>query len=345
MGSSPTVLADSPPYANVSSGAAWRGLLARGSLLRACSTRLAQLHDLSFAFASVDGAIKDLAKAAGVARVAASDTVAVRDAVGQWRSSIAEWLSNPGTTATEERALLEEIHELCMAATAEDPFAAIFTPLCALSAEVYGEDWPKPELMLDDLPAHPRNPPDLYAVVAKATPTAAPIVTLLIYPNSLGPATFAALPGLLAHECICHVPAKQDRVKNDSSFAEGFMDWAAQYFFDGSIARLLPELSAAAKAHAGPFGDLFASPLTKEGRARRLGRLAADHLVALTIAELGVSDLEAAAIVARVARDLNRHRASITDKDLRIAKVLALAEPCVPLSQVLKGERSAADLI
>jgi hypothetical protein len=342
------VPADSPPYHKVSSAAAWRGLLARGSLLRACSTRLAQLHDLSFIYASVGGAIKDLAKVAGVAQAAASDMVAVREAVGQWRSSIADWLNNPGTTATEERVLLEEIHELCMAATAENPFAAIFAPLCALSAEVYGEDCPKPELMLDDLLAHPRDPPDLYAVLAKvtpATPAAAPVVTLMIYPNGLGPATFAALPGLLAHECICHVPAKQDRVKNDSSFAEGFMDWAAQYFFDGSIAHLLPELSAAAKAHAGPFGELFASPRTQEGRARRLGRLAADHLVALTIEELGISDLEAAAIVARVARDLNRHQAPITAKDLLVAKILAVARPYGLLSEVLKGERPAADLI
>jgi hypothetical protein len=339
---------DSPPYAKVSSLAAWRGLLARGSLLRACSTRLAQLHDLSFAYASVDGAIKDLAKAAGVAEAAASDTVAVREAVGQWRSSIADWLNNPGTTTTDERELLEEVYALCTAATAEDPFAAIFAPLCALSAEVYGADCPKPELMLDDLPSHPRNPPDLYAVLAKATlatPTVASIVTLMIYPNGLGPATFAALPGLLAHECIAHVPAEQDRVKNDSSFAEGFMDWAARYFFDGSISHLLPELSAVAKTHVGPFSELFASPLTKEGRARRLGRLAADHLVALTIAELGVSDIEAAAIVARLARDLNRHHGSITDKDLRVAKVLALAKPCPLLSEVLKGERPAADLI
>jgi hypothetical protein len=339
------VPAGSSPYASVSSDAVWRGLLARGSLLRACSTRLAQFHDLSFAYESVAGAIKDLAKAAGVARAAASDTVAVRDAAGQWRSSIVEWLENPGTTATEERALLEEIYELCTAATPEDPFAAIFGELCALSGEVYGEDWPQPELMLDDLPAHPRNPPDHYGAVAKATPASPPIVTLLVYPNGLGPAMFAALPALLAHECICHVPAKQDRVKNDSSFAEGFMDWAARYFFTGSIAQLLPQLSAAAKAHAGPFGDLFASPLTKEGTARRFGRLAADHLVDLTIAELGVSNHEASAIVARVARDLNRHQAPIADKDLWVAEVLALAEPSAPLATVLKGERPAADLI
>jgi hypothetical protein len=283
-----------------------------------------------------------------VAQAAASDTVAVRAAVGRWRSSIAEWLNNPATTAADERALLEETYELCMAATAEDPFAAIFTPFQALLTEVYGEDCPKPALMLDDLPAHPRDTPDLYAVLAKttpATPTAVPVVTLMIYPNGLGPATFAALPGLLAHECICHVPAKQDRVKNDSSFAEGFADWAAQYFFDGSIVHLLPELSAAAKTHSGPFGELFASPMTKAGRARRLGRLAADHLVALTTAELGVSDLEAAAIVARVARDLNRHQASIAAKDLLVAKFLALKQPHAFLSEVLKGERPAADLI
>lgn len=333
------------PYASVSSPAAWRVLLARGALLRACAPRIALLHDLSFAYDSVDGAVKDLAKAAGAARATASDSAAVTAASNQWRIAIDDWLNNPGTATSEERTLLDEVARLCASATPADPFKAIFHAICDLSAEIYGDRWPAPTLMLDDLPAHPRTPPDYYAVTAKTTPAQPPVVRLLIHPRGLGPATFAALPGLLAHECICHVPARQDRVKNDSSFAEGLMDWAATYFFERSMARLLPDLNAAASAHASPFGALFASPQTKPGRARLFGRLAANNLVSLTISELGVSPPQAKAIVARVARDLNCVAASIDEKDRRVADIAGLSELPALLSAVLKGDRPAADLL
>ena len=43
-------------------------------------------------------------------------------------------------------------------------------------------------------------------------------------------AAFAAIPVVLTHECVCHVPARQWPPSNESYFAEGFMDWAALYY-------------------------------------------------------------------------------------------------------------------
>lgn len=339
-----------PPYPSISSLAAWRGLLARGALLKACATRIAQLYDLSFAYESVDGTVKDLAKAAGVAQAAGSDKAAVSHAVRQWDAAILDWLNVPTTAARDECSLLHDVRKLSASAKPTDPFDALFKAVCDLAADIYGDQWPTPELNLDDLPAHPRNPPDHYAITAKTNLDQPRTVTLLVYPGGLGPATFAALPGLLAHECICHVPAKQDRTKNNSGFAEGFMDWAASYFFQGAVAHLLPDLSGAAKAHFGPFADLFATPTTKEGRTRRFGHLAANNLVNFTIDELDISDLEAHAIVARVARDLNCVPAAIDDKDRLVAGIAALPNPTEALSaevllEVLKGFRPAADLL
>jgi len=333
------------PYASVSSAPAWRGLLARGALLSACATRLAQLYDLSFAYASVLGALNDLAKAAGAARAAASDGVAVSDAAYRWGGAISEWLDSPDTTAVDERLLLEEALALSATAESVDPFRTLFAAVGELAVGVYGDRWPSPVLRLNDLPAHPRNPPDHYAITAKTTPTDPPAVTLMVHPTGFGPASFAAVPCLLAHECICHVPAKQDRVKNDSRFAEGLMDWTASYVFDASVAHILPDLSEAAKAHSGAFRELFATATTPEGRARRFGHIAANHLVVLTMDDLDVSQAEAERIVARVARDLNCVQAPIDKKDLLTAKLLGLSEPTPLLSDVLKGVRPAADLL
>lgn len=336
---------DGPPYALLRSVATWRHLLTRGALLRACAPRLARLHDLSFAYDSVAGVLRELAFAAGSATATASDSAAVAKARAEWRSRIATWLKNPGTTTGEERALLEELRELAASATAADPFAAVFHAICELSATVYRDRWPAPSLMLNDLPAHPRIPPDPYAVAATTSSAQPRVVTLMIHPSGLGPATFAALPSVLAHECICHVPAQQDRGKNDSSFAEGFMDWTATYFFECSVAHALPDLSAAARAHADPFAALFASPYTREGRARRLGRLAADHLVSLIVSEFHLSSYEAAPIVAGLALDLNCVQAPIDEKDLIVADIAGLVELPTLLSAVLKGERPAADML
>jgi hypothetical protein len=345
------------PYTSISTPAAWRGLLARAALLRACATRIAQLYDLSFAYESIDGTIKDLAKAAAVAQSAVSDEAAVADAIRRWDAAVRDWLELPTTAARDECSLLHDVLELSASAKATDPFDALFQAISDLGSDVYGDQWPTPTLKLNDLHAHPRDPPDPYAITAKTSLTTAktsltepPMVTLLVYPNGLGPATFAAIPCLLAHECICHVPAKQDRVKNNSAFAEGFMDWAASYFFQSAVAHLLPDLSGAARAHSGPFGDLFARPTTKEGRTRRFGHLAANNLVTFTIDELHVSDLEALAIVARVARDLNCVPAAVDVKDLLVAGIAALPRPTDALSAqvmlgVLKGSRPAADLL
>ncbi len=320
-------------------------MLARASLLRACAERLAQLHDLTFAYASVEGVVKDLAKAAGVATALQTDHAAVTAAIGAWREDIASWLSNPATTAPEERQLLTEVDMLCASATAADAFDEIFQAVCSVGEDVYGTSWSAPSLMLDDIPAHPRTPPDDYAIGGQTIPTQPPLVKLFVFSDGLGPATFAALPCLLAHECISHVPAQQDRVKNDSSFAEGFMDWVARYLLRESLGHLFSYLGAAVSAHADAFASVFESPQTREGRARRLGHMAAENLVRLAVTELGMSTVEARVAVARVGRDLNLVQAKLDKKDLVVAMFASYSTLDLLAADVLKGLRAAAHML
>ena len=79
-------------------------------------------------------------------------------------------------------------------------------------------------------------PPDIEAVVE-----------LHVHHDDFGPAAFAALPILLTHECVCHVPARQDRASNDSTFAEGLLDWVSDVFTssgpESSTSSSLPPLA------------------------------------------------------------------------------------------------------
>jgi hypothetical protein len=75
---------------------------------------------------------------------------------------------------------------------------------------------------------------DCFAMSAKTVRTAESVtVTLSLWLKEFGPETYAALPRLLMHELFCHVVGGHDPddVSQNSSFAEGWMDWAAEYYF------------------------------------------------------------------------------------------------------------------
>ena len=119
-----------------------------------------------------------------------------------------------------------------------DPFHRIFTGITAHASALYGDAWRTADTRGGPHPRHPRGDStrsDPYVVTAM-TPwppsVAEAVVELHIHHDDFGPAAFAALPILLTHECVCHVPARQDRASNDSTFAEGLLDWVAYVFHE-----------------------------------------------------------------------------------------------------------------
>ena len=130
-----------------------------------------------------------------------------------------------------------------------------------------------------------------------------------------GPAAFAALPLLLTHECICHVPARQDRAANDSPFAEGFLDWAAYVYYENWVVKLDHTFAPAARRHAELLRGILTSDPGREGDARRTGHQAARNLQTWFEVACGHQAAEAMLTVARLAVQLNIVDRSLEDKD------------------------------
>jgi hypothetical protein len=141
---------------------------------------------------------------------------------------------------------------------------------------------------------------------------------------------------LLTHECVCHVPARQDRAKNDSPFAEGFVDWAACHFLNEWAADLGPEFAPAVRQHAGGLRQILMSRTgSQEGWARRIGHDAAEDLFAWLESECGLPSLECRARVARLAVELNQMDRPIALKDQFVS---SLEQPFpADLAEALRG--------
>jgi hypothetical protein len=247
--------------------------------------------------------------------------------------------------AAEVRALVGALRELLSGAAGTDPFHRLFTGITALAQAIYQDDWRTAELGMAHLRRHPRGGQDPYGVTA-ATPwppdDLAAAVELRIQPDGFGPAAFAVVPILLIHECICHVPARQDRAANDSTFAEGLMDWVGYFFHDRWAVALDPELAPAARQHAEALRNVLTRGSSAEAQARRAGHRAAHILQAWfegeprdsPIAER-LSPAEAGLAVARLAVQLNTVDRSLADKDHFVS---LLSVPLPPqLEDALRG--------
>jgi hypothetical protein len=131
-------------------------------------------------------------------------------------------------------------------------------------------------------------------------------VELQVFVDRFGPAAYAAVPMLFTHECVCHVPARQDRVKNSSTFAEGLVDWAAYHFLALWAVKLDREFGSTAREHADRLRwVLTVKNTTAEGAARRVGHEAAGRLAAWFESECGLTPEESSHRVARLAVELN----------------------------------------
>ena len=308
----------------------WRGLLARAAIYHATRTRLSVLCDMVRLPGVVQGVFNDLDLQVSECTVDdLDDATTVSRVVEAWDRALTEKL---GLRQLDEatRELLEELRVLARCARGEDPLHMLFTGVSALAATLYGRSWRPPTLRVSHMRSHPRDAPlaaDPYAVSAR-TPLCESdddaAVELMVFCSAFGPAAYAAVPILLIHECVCHVAARQDQVRNDSAFAEGLLDWAAYFFLDMWAGRIDRELSGAARQHALELRAVLTRRVdTAEGRARQLGHRAAETLRSWFEVEYGYDAHGAALRVSQLAVQLNLVDRPLLQKDHFVSRLSA----------------------
>ena len=328
----------------------WSNLLARAAVFYAARTRLAELCDHITRGGAVLLALLDLEMwAREVAAQGLDDASTVTSVISAWDVELAAALNRRQLDAVS-RDFLSELRELVRSTGADDPFQHFFTRISTLSKTVYGEAWRAATLQVGHIGRPPREGRDPYAVTA-VTPWPpdefSTEVHLHIHPERFGPAAFAALPMLLVHECVCHVAARQDRAANDSTFAEGLLDWVAYRYLEVWAVKLDRELAPAARQHAESLRDVLVTADTPEGWARRVGHRAAENLRVWFETECDLDPLESPLKVAKLAVELNKVDRPLADKD---AFVSVLGPPVPPsvahaLRQWESGRSSAAQLL
>jgi hypothetical protein len=268
------------------------------------------------------------------------DETLVARVVQQWDAALTRTLDLQQLDPAA-RELLAELQALVRCARGADPFREIFTGISSLASALYGAAWRPATLWVAHIRSHPRggthqDPSAVTATTPWPPDETAATVELQIFCDEFGPAAYAALPILLTHECVCHVPARQDRAKNDSAFAEGFLDWAAYFFLDQWAGKLDSALAPAARRHARALRYLLTSRAdTPEGRARLVGHEAAETLLAWFEQTCRLDPHESRLRVAQLAVQLNQIERPLRDKDYFVSR---LGSPIPPdLQAVLKG--------
>ena len=320
------------PYADLDP-ALWRGILARAAIYHALRTRLVVLGDLAGQPGAIQSVLNDLDLQVRECVVDdVDDEEAVRRVVQAWDIVLTQKLGMTQLEA-DARRLLSETQVLAREACGSDPFQRLFERISERAKGLYGAAWRPPTLTLAHVRSHPRSATlaqDPYAVTARTpSPGAAntSAVQLLIFCDAFGPAAYAVLPILLIHECVCHVAARQDAVKNDSIFAEGLLDWVAYHFLDIWAGMIDQGLSPAARMHAQKLRDLLTRPDTPAGRARQLGHVGAETLRAWFETHCDYPPHEAKARVSVLAVELNQVNRPLTEKDVFVTR---LSDPFPP---------------
>jgi hypothetical protein len=340
------------PYADLEPPV-WRNLLSRAAVFHALRAHLAALSEAADRVEVVKLVLLRLDLAARrVSREVADDAAAVERVAGLCGDAIEEGMAS-ATDEPDAHGLLSECRELVRAACENDPFGAMFEGIQAHASDLYGDAWRPTDLAVAHVRRNPWRGPrsasyPLTAVTAWPAPERA-VVELRIFCEGFGPAAYASVPILLTHECVAHVPARQECVKNDSEFAEGFMDWAAYHFLDTWAAKLDRELAPAARKHAARLKYV----LVDDGdgrpvRARLLGHRAAENLLVWLEGEWGLSSAESRTRVALLAVELNQVECELALKD-RFVSMLGWGAFPPPVAAALcawmSGRLTAAALL
>lgn len=283
-------------------------LAARAALLVAGGAHLADFADCSLrddARVALEEAWLALRSAARAARGhAVADGIAV--AAAEWCRRLRELRDRPGREACG-RAVLERLLHACDANALEDPLEAMARYVDACCVASYGHDWPEVEVAIATRGEHPRGEADPYGITGLALPAADGMqVRLQIHVESFGAAALAAVPVVLAHECVCHVATRpRGQADNESFFAEGFMDWAASYYLRAWDDRLPGALPAMSRTHAERLLSVLTRAPSPAATARIAGRRRAEGLVHALRSHHGMEEGDAGAQVARLAVGLN----------------------------------------
>jgi hypothetical protein len=302
----------------------WLELLVRGAIWRACAPRLWELGQPAEDRPAVGAALADVHRcAARAARWAKkSGQSGVKLAMAGWSESIAVAIDDE-SISEEDRRLLAEILQLVEEVECGDPFGELFTRLASQTRHVYRDSWQGADFEVVALPQPlQRAPNDPFGVTATTYAADADLVVeLWIRPNMLGPAAYGVIPYLLVHELVCHVGARQEEVDNGSQFAEGLMDWVAEYFFRRWIGEVDHRLAAAAEGYFEQLASLQRVPTSEGGAVRIYGHQAGRQLVAWLVGVHGRSRAQAEAETARLGVEINCEEASLARKDLLVTRM------------------------
>ena len=280
-------------------GALWRG--ADGHLDDFDNLRLGNRPIVPIVLARIDSA-------AAIARQATSCGQALTEATAFIDKALRHEIQVGAGLRADETAVLDALCNACSAAQVADPFEALFETIAPCAAGLYDTDWPPVALSTRRF----ASAGGAYGVSAFTLPASAangPVeVVLRIDPDAFGPKSYAAIPALLIHECVCHVatwmPVPPPSPDNGSPFAEGFMDFAADYY----RALWSSELGALAPIVEQHGQQLFAEIEQRGGPlsvGRRRGRHAAQVMKHQLVAQVGSTPAEASRLVARLAVELN----------------------------------------
>jgi hypothetical protein len=327
-----------------------RELLAQGSILDSCAHDLGKFGDLCRADSSVaQAAFSGLRHAVQhAAATTTTDRRAVYVARVRWASELKRLSALP-SIQTSERELVQDLGRSTVTAREIDVYSSIFQFVASRAQTLYDGRWPPVEFFVRRF-THPPLRRDRYGITAETVPSAAgsPLsVILKIDPRAFGPDAFAAMPALLAHECVCHVAARPvGTVDNLSVFAEGFMDWAADFF--GQMWRVdLGALGPATQEHAPRIFEAIAQSAPQGAAVRNLGRRSAHRLTQRLQRHHGLSPDAANAATANFAVRLNLVDEPILRKDKLVRDLDREGEG--PLAdhvlEALRGLRDSADVL
>lgn len=292
----------------------WYILLGRAAIFRAVKGRLGDLADAAKHWTRYGDTVRDALNRLyqivnEVARSALNGQQVVSEVSRAWLHELRRIVDQKGVEP-DARRLLAELHSLVEQAVASDPFREIFERVQAQASPIYKPHWRETSLSLGHVREHPRRASrDPYALTAVTTTAGRhAVIQLNIYPPDFGPAAYAALPSIFIHECICHVPAKQDKDDNRSVFSEGFMDWAAVQLFENQMGRMDTQLMPAAKQHGKHLAELLKDEANNPAWAERTyGHRQADILADWFLEQIPLCSGEEARVkVIRLAVELNR---------------------------------------
>jgi hypothetical protein len=243
----------------------------------------------------------------------------------------------------EEDDELQRLKEMISKAVAYDPFTHMFGALARNTRNAYSRlGVPCRETVLDVewLAGHPRGQSapghyvDPFSVDASTYVTnEVAHVQLRVHIDEFDVPSFFVIPFLFTHELVCHAHAREAGSATSSIWAEGVMDWTANYFF-GRWSTTIDLPLGVTRLYSDRFGE------TRASRWQLTGHLAARNLVSWFSASPDVRGLPMAeALTARFGLEVNVVELPVAAKDLLASRLLNIdRDP--DLQRDLRGWRS-----